>query len=107
LIDGVRYKLWTPPSEDEFETVFAEHAPDVFGDESRYSDFKHKLASKSGSNIFASLNAASKSVIKTPSGSENAWINLYAFRENGSKCLLDLLRKSLEQSSRIKSIIKA
>jgi len=48
LIDGVRYDLWTPPSEDEFERVVREHAQDIFGERSEYFDIKHKLKSRAG-----------------------------------------------------------
>ncbi|MBI4285924.1 MAG: hypothetical protein HY670_08535 [Chloroflexi bacterium] len=48
LIDGAIYEPWTPPNEDEFESVFSEHASDIFGPDSKYFDLKHKLASKAG-----------------------------------------------------------
>ena len=48
LIDGVRYELWTPSSEDEFEQVVKEHAQDIFGEQSIYLDRKQKLKSLSG-----------------------------------------------------------
>ncbi len=48
LIDGVKYELWTPPSEDEFGREVKEHANDIFGDQSIYLDLKQKLRSKSG-----------------------------------------------------------
>ncbi|MFC1977754.1 hypothetical protein ACFLWS_05770 [Chloroflexota bacterium] len=48
LIDGVKYELWAPPSEDEFERVVKEHAEDIFGEQSLYLDIKHKLKSKAG-----------------------------------------------------------
>jgi hypothetical protein len=48
LIDGVRYELWTPPSEDEFERVVEKHAEEVFGKDAKYFDLKHRLASRSG-----------------------------------------------------------
>jgi len=48
LIDGVKYELWTPSSEDEFEQVVKEHADDIFGKESIYLDRKQKLKSLSG-----------------------------------------------------------
>jgi hypothetical protein len=48
LIDGVRYELWTPPSEDEFERVVEKHAEEIFGKDAKYFDLKHKLASRSG-----------------------------------------------------------
>jgi len=48
LIDGVRYELWTPPSEDEFEQVAKEHTQEIFGEQSIYIDRKQKLKSLSG-----------------------------------------------------------
>jgi hypothetical protein len=48
LIDGVKYELWAPPSEDEFEQVVKEHAKDIFGEQSVYLDRKQKLKSLSG-----------------------------------------------------------
>jgi len=48
LIDGVKYTLWTPSTEDEFEQIVKEHAQDVFGEQSIYLDRKQKLKSLSG-----------------------------------------------------------
>ncbi|MBM2824798.1 MAG: hypothetical protein HW402_462, partial [Dehalococcoidales bacterium] len=48
LIDGVKYELWTPPSEDEFERVVKEHAQDIFGEQAIFLDRKQKLKSLSG-----------------------------------------------------------
>lgn len=48
LIDGIKYELWMPLSEDEFEQVVKEHAEEVFGEQSIYLDLKQKLKSKSG-----------------------------------------------------------
>jgi hypothetical protein len=48
LIDGVKYDLWTPSTEDEFERVVKEHAQEIFGEESIYFDIKQKLKSGSG-----------------------------------------------------------
>jgi hypothetical protein len=48
LIDGVKYELWTPPTEDEFEQVVKEHAQEIFGEQSIYLDRKQKLKSLSG-----------------------------------------------------------
>ncbi len=48
LIDGVRYELWTPSSEDEFERVVKEHVQDIFGEQSIYLDTKTKLKSVAG-----------------------------------------------------------
>ena len=48
LIDGVKYELWTPSSEDEFEQVIKAHTQDIFGEKSIYLDMKQKLKSGSG-----------------------------------------------------------
>jgi len=48
LVDGVKYELWTPPSEDEFERVVKEHTEEIFGEQSIYLDRKQKLKSLSG-----------------------------------------------------------
>ncbi len=48
LIDGVKYELWTPPNEDEFERVVKEHTQDIFGGQSIYLDRKQRLRSLSG-----------------------------------------------------------
>lgn len=48
LIDGVKYELWTPSSEDEFEQVVKEHTLEIFGEQSIYLDRKQRLKSLSG-----------------------------------------------------------
>lgn len=48
LIDGIKYELWTPPTEDEFERVVKEHSQDIFGEQSIYIDIKTKLKSELG-----------------------------------------------------------
>jgi hypothetical protein len=48
LIDGIKYQLWDPPSEDEFETVVKEHVNEIFGEQCIYLDKKQKLKSLSG-----------------------------------------------------------
>ena len=48
LIDGVKYELWTPPSEDDFEQVVKEHAQDIFGENVCYFDLKRKLKTGAG-----------------------------------------------------------
>ncbi len=48
LIDGVKYELWIPPNEDEFEQVVTEHTQEIFGEQSIYFDRKQKLRSLSG-----------------------------------------------------------
>jgi hypothetical protein len=44
---------------------------------------------------FSSINLASKYVIDRPTGTENAWISWKIKREDGSECILDVLRKEL------------
>jgi len=48
LIDGVKYELWSPPSEDEFESAVKEHVNEIFGEQCIYLDKKQKLKSLSG-----------------------------------------------------------
>jgi len=48
LIDGVKYELWTPPSEDELEQIIIEHAKDIFGENSIYLDKKQNELKKKG-----------------------------------------------------------
>jgi hypothetical protein len=47
LIDGVKYELWIPPSEEEFERVVKEHAQDIFGKEAEFFN-KQRLESELG-----------------------------------------------------------
>ena len=48
LIDGVKYKLWVPKTEDDLERIVREHAKDIFGNDSLYLDLKKGLKSKAG-----------------------------------------------------------
>lgn len=48
LIDGVRYELWNPKTEDEFELIVKDHTQEIFGEQSFYFDRKQKLKSLSG-----------------------------------------------------------
>ncbi len=48
LIDGVKYELRTPSTEDELEQMVKEHAQDIFGEQSIYFDRKQKLKSLAG-----------------------------------------------------------
>ena len=49
IIDGVKYKLWTPKDEEkEFHPMVREHSKEIFGEDSIYFDIKRKLSSKSG-----------------------------------------------------------
>lgn len=48
LIDGVKYELWTPQSEDEFEQEVTKHTKEIFGEQSIFLDMKQRLKSVSG-----------------------------------------------------------
>lgn len=48
LIDGVKYKVWTPGTEDEFEREVKKHTQEIFGEQSIFLDRKQKLKSLSG-----------------------------------------------------------
>jgi len=48
LIDGIKYELWTPPTEDDFERIVNKHTQEIFGEQSIYLDMKQKLKSRSG-----------------------------------------------------------
>lgn len=49
LVDGTKYKLWTPKDEEkEFHPMIRAHSKEIFGEKSLYFDVKHILKSKSG-----------------------------------------------------------
>ena len=49
VIDGVKYRLWTPKDEEkEFHPMIKEHAKEIFGKNSLYFDLKKKIVSKTG-----------------------------------------------------------
>ena len=48
LMDGVKYKLYTPENEAELENVVREHAKEIFGEDCVHFDLKHKLKSEAG-----------------------------------------------------------
>ena len=49
VIDGVKYKLWTPRDEEkEFHPMIRENSKEIFGENSLYFDVRHKLVSRSG-----------------------------------------------------------
>ena len=48
LIDGVRYKLWTPKDEAALEDIVKEHVKDIFGEDSIPFGIKPKIKSKAG-----------------------------------------------------------
>ena len=48
LIDGVKYKLKNPDSEDYLEKIIEKNFKYIFGEDSFYFNFKKKLKSKSG-----------------------------------------------------------
>ena len=49
VIDGVKYRLWTPEDEEkEFHPMIKEHSNEIFGQNCLYFDVRHKLISRSG-----------------------------------------------------------
>jgi len=49
IVDGVKYKLWTPKKElEEFEPIVKKNVKDIFGENSIYFDLKQKLTSRAG-----------------------------------------------------------
>lgn len=49
LIDGVRYRLWTPKDEEkQFHPMIKEHSKEIFGSDSLYFDIRQTLRTKSG-----------------------------------------------------------
>jgi predicted transport protein len=49
LIDGVKYRPWTPKDEEkEFHPIIREHSKEIFGEDSLYFDVKHVLKTTSG-----------------------------------------------------------
>lgn len=49
IIDGVRYKLWTPKDEEnEFHPLTRKCFKDIFGGDSLYFDVRHILKAASG-----------------------------------------------------------
>ena len=49
VIDGVKYKLWTPKDEEkEFHPMIKEYFKDIFGEDCIYFDVKQKLKSRAG-----------------------------------------------------------
>jgi predicted transport protein len=49
LVDGVRYRLWTPKDEEkQFHPMIKEHFKEIFGSDCLYFDIKQTLRMKSG-----------------------------------------------------------
>jgi hypothetical protein len=48
IVDGVKYELWVPGGEEEFEEIIKEHSKEIFGAESLYIDVKKRIKSASG-----------------------------------------------------------
>jgi len=48
LVDGVKYELWIPKEEAEFEEIVKEHSKEIFGNDSLYIDVKKRIESESG-----------------------------------------------------------
>lgn len=47
LVDGVKYELWIPEKEAEFEEIVKEHSKEIFGNDSLYIDVKKRIKSES------------------------------------------------------------
>jgi hypothetical protein len=50
LVDGVKYKLWIPEKEAEFEEIVKEHSKEIFGNDTLYVDVKKRIKSESGNS---------------------------------------------------------
>jgi len=48
LIDGVKYNLWIPEKEEQFEGMIKDHSKEIFGEDSLYFDVKQKIISRAG-----------------------------------------------------------
>jgi len=48
LLDGVKYILWVPETEDELQDIVKEHSKEIFWEGSLFFDVKKKIISKSG-----------------------------------------------------------
>jgi len=46
LVDGIKYKLWTPENEEKIEAMVKEHFNEIFGENSLYFDIKPAFRSK-------------------------------------------------------------
>lgn len=47
VVDGVRYKLWTPEDEEkQFHPMIKKHSKEIFGEDSHHFDVKKKLQSE-------------------------------------------------------------
>jgi len=48
LVDGVKYNLWIPETEEQLESMIKEHAKEIFGNDSLYFGIKQKIVSRTG-----------------------------------------------------------
>jgi hypothetical protein len=48
IVNGEKYELWVPDTEEEFEKMVKEHAKEIFGENSEFFDIKKKIKSESG-----------------------------------------------------------
>lgn len=48
LVDGVKYELWNPPSEEELERIVIEHAQEIFSTGSAYFSKKSLIKTSAG-----------------------------------------------------------
>jgi hypothetical protein len=48
LLNGVRYRVWHPDSEERLEGMVKEHAREIFGVKSFYFDIRRKIKTRAG-----------------------------------------------------------
>ncbi|HID18344.1 TPA: hypothetical protein EYP27_02255, partial [Candidatus Bathyarchaeota archaeon] len=48
IIDGVKYRVWSPDSEERLEGMVKEHSREIFGSESFYFDIRRKIRTRAG-----------------------------------------------------------
>ena len=48
IVNGERFELWVPDTEEEFEKMVKEHIKEIFGENSEFFDIKKKIKSESG-----------------------------------------------------------
>ena len=48
IVNGERFELWVPDTEEEFEKMVKEHIKEIFGEDSEFFDIKKKIKSGSG-----------------------------------------------------------
>jgi len=48
IVNGEKYELWVPDTEEEFEETVKDHLKEIFGENSEFFDIKKKITSESG-----------------------------------------------------------